>query len=415
MVDNLSEDVLIAPAPAAAVSAPKFKLLDLLSPPVLCGFADSGAVLLFMRGLNISDFLSKQLLEWYALMTVGKLVLLALNGRNNAPLSGPTKWLIGSVIVMSLATMLTGIDNFGPYVAIIGFVVNLWLTCTLIGRSPLSRYLVGPVLIIAGSSAVHAVLCATHRMPSWYGRFLYFGWNQFNLGGEIEAVGCLAAALFLPRLLAVPVLAVILADMNFMQARSAMLVGLGAMIVVLVFDNHQRLSQRRAIILMFLGPVFALLLVALGAGGKLTDTISSALLLNDPHRGVASGGSGRSDLWRWSLQIFADSPIVGHNLSYFGSIGFIGSHNMFLYGLAQYGLMTFLFFGTLVYSYAVLARQNFYRFAVLLATLPLLLFNDRFVNLNVYPFMFFVLLTAASRETNSVAPSASPGAPYRAA
>jgi O-Antigen ligase len=399
MVQDLPEDAVIQSAEYQAASAPKtFRFMDLLSPPTLAGIADSGVVLLFVRGMNISNVASRQLLLWYAFMTVGKLILLAISGRQNAPLTGPTKWLLGSVIAMTFATMFGGIDSFLPYIPIVAFVLNLAMTCILIGRAPLSRYLLGPVLIIVGSSLAHAILCFTHKMPSLYGRFLYFGWNHYNLGGEIEGIGCIAAALLLPRLLAVPALLILLVDLNYMQARSAELVGMGALIVVLVFDGRRRLSQGRAIALAFLAPVLLLVLVAIGASGKLSDSLSSMLLLNDPNRGVNSGGSGRSDLWQWSIQIFEDSPVFGHNLSYFGQIGFIGSHNMFLYGLAQYGLMTLLFFGTLIYAYAVLARTNFFRFSVLLCTLPLLLFNDRFVNLNVYPFMFFVLLTAGSPE-----------------
>jgi O-antigen ligase len=184
--------------------------------------------------------------------------------------------------------------------------------------------------------------------------------------------------------------------MNLMQTRSAMLAGIAAAIVTLIFDRDRRLSRGRALALLLFVPVVALLVIGVGAGGKLSDAVSNIFLLNDAHRGVESGGSGRSDLWQWSLEIFQQSPLVGHNLTYFESIGFIGSHNFVLYGLAQYGLMSLFLFGSIIYAYISLARRNTYRFAVLACAIPLLFFNDRFTNLNPYPFIFFILLTTAS-------------------
>lgn len=386
-----------AEAPAyedAQPPADSLRFRDLLSAPTLTGFADVGVVLLFVRGLNVGFGLSRTLLLWYAFMTVAKLSLLVISWNRRAPLTGPAKWMIGSTIAMALATTVTGIGSFTPYLAVAAFVINLTLSSMLIGQGPIWRYLLGPLLVIAGSAAYHAFLCLDHRMPIWWGRYLYFGYNQFNLGGEIEAIGCLAAALILPRILALPVLAVILFDMSKMQTRAAMLVGFCAIVVILLFDGRRRLSGARAAVLLVLGLIGGVLVIAVGSGG-LSDAASSLFLLNDPHRGIETGGSGRSDLWQWSLVLFEQSPLVGHNLGYFESVGFIGSHNMILYGLAQYGLMSMLFVGSLIYGFASLARQNLHRFAVLCCALPLLLFNDRFTNLNPYPFIFFVLLSAA--------------------
>jgi len=375
--------------------AKPFSWSDLIQPATLTGLADSGLVLLFVAGLNVG-WLSWRLLQWYALITVGKLVLLGMTWNQRAPLSGPAKWLIGSTATMALATTAAGVSSFGPYVPVGAFLVHLVLTSTLIGGQPLRRYLLAPVLIISSSALFHVSLCLTHRMPSWWGRFLYFGYNQFNLGGEIEAIGCMTAALLLPRLLFFPVVAALLFDMNLMQTRSAMLTGFATILVVLLFDAHRRLTGRRTLALLFIVPIAALLVVGVGVGGQLGDAVSNVLMLNDANRGVASGGSGRADLWEWSLQLFNASPIVGHDLGYFESIGFIGSHNLFLYGLAQYGLMSLLFFGSLIYAYVVLSRSDLFRFAVMLCALPLLLFNDRFTNLNPYPFIFFILLTTAT-------------------
>jgi hypothetical protein len=383
-------ETLDAPAPARGFWA------ALRDPVVLAGLLDAGVVLLFVAGLNVGYGLSKKLELWYAFITIGKLVLLATSWNQRAPLSGPAKWLIGSTTVMVLATTVTGVGSIGPYIAVASFLVNLALTSMLIGRAPVSRYLVGPALLITATAVYHIVLCQTHRMPTWFGRYFYFGANQFNLGGELEIIACFAAAFSLPRLIALPVLAILLYDMNLMQARSAIVAGFFTFVVMMLFDGKHRLTRGRAIGLLMLAPVAALVLVGAGAGGKIADAASNVLLLHDSHRGIESGGSGRADLWEWSFQLFEESPIVGHDLSYFDSIGFIGSHNLFIYGLAQYGLMSLFFVGSLIYSYVMLLRRDIYRFAILFCALPLLLFNDRFTSMNPYPFMFFVLLTKPS-------------------
>jgi len=390
-------ETLDAPSPARGFWS------DLFNPVSLTGLLDAGVVLLFVAGLNVGYGLSKKLELWYAFITIGKLVLLGMSWKQRAPLSGPAKWLIGSTTIMVLATMVTGIGSIGPYIAVAAFLVNLVLTSMLIGRAPVSRYLIGPVLLITVTAVYHIVLCQTHRMPTWFGRFFYFGANQFNLGGEIEIIACFAAAFALPRLMALPVLAILLYDMDLMQARSAILAGFFTFVVMMLFDGKHRLTQRRAMGLLLLAPIAALLFVGAGAGGKLADAASNVLLLHDSHRGIESGGSGRADLWEWSFQLFEESPIVGHDLSYFDSIGFIGSHNLFIYGLAQYGLMSLFFVGSLIYSYIVLLRRDVYRFAILSCALPLLLFNDRFTSLNPYPFMFFVLLTKPAQFAEDTA------------
>lgn len=390
-----------SPAPIEATQQTKwFSWSGLLSPQGLAGIVDAGVVLLYMGGLQVGFGLSRKLELWYAFMTVIKLAALAVSWNQRSPLSGPAKWLIGSTATMVLATTATGFGGFSPYLAVAAFLVNLALSSMLVSKATLNRYLVGPVFLIAGSALIHIFLCLTHRIPTWFGgRYFYFGGNQFNLGGEIEAVGCLAAVLLLPRLMALPVLGILLYDMSLMQTRSALLVGVACLATLVVFDGSRRLNPGRATALFFLVPIMGLLLVSTGLGGKLGDSISGVLLLNDAHRGIASGGSGRQDLWDWSIQLFQDSPIVGHDLSYFESIGFIGSHNIFLYGLAQYGLMSLLFFGSIIYAYTLLLIRDRHRFVVMLCALPLLLFNDRFTSLNPYPFIFFVLLIAgAARE-----------------
>jgi hypothetical protein len=392
-------------------TAKAFGWSDLFSPATLAGVADSGVVLLLARGLNVSQMVPP-LERWYVFITVGKLILLGITWNQRSPLSGPAKWLIGSTAAMVLATTLAGVSSFGPYAGVAGFLVNLTLTSMLIGQRPLRQYLLGPVLIISSTALWHAILCFTHRMPIWFGRYFYFGFNTFNLGGEIEAIGCMAAALLLPRMLSLPVIAVLLVDMSLLEARSAILVGFATMFVVLVFDGRRQLHARRALAILVIAPVAGLGLAALGGGSKISDFVSSVLLINDPYRGVATGGSGRTGLWAQSLEMFQQSPVIGHDLSYFESVGFIGSHNLFLQGLAQYGLMSLLFFGSLIYGFVFVFSRDKYRFCVLACALPLLLFNDRFANLNPYPFMFFVLLTLPAAKAAATATQASAAQTY---
>jgi O-antigen ligase len=360
----------------------------------LAGLIDASIVLAYMAGVNFVTAPSSELTAWYATTLSAKFLLVLVFWPRRSTLT-PAAWLfLGATTAMICTTILAGISTTTPYLAAGGFLAHLALTLLLIDSRRLRSYLTSAIILIAVSAFIHIGLCLAHRMPELWGRYFYFAENQPNLGGEIEAAAALAATAVLSRRLAFPIIIVLMADMALLEARSALLVGIGCIVVLIAFNVRRRLSLRRGFLLVCAGAAAFAGLALLDRSGSVASALSNALLLNDQFRGVSSGASGRSPLWDMGLDLFERSPLYGHSLGYFEDIGYIGPHNLFLYGLAQYGLMSIGFFLAICYAYFVLFTRDRFRFWVLVAALPLFLFNDRIVNLNPYPFLVYVMLVA---------------------
>ena len=359
---------------------------------VLTGVIDGAAPLAYMAGADFGSASGGNLVAWYATTLLAKCVLLVISWRQRAHLTRLGQLFLGATSLMVCATLVAGPISLAPYLAAGGFVALLALTLLLVRPESMRRYFAAAALLVTAVAAAHIALCLTHQISSAWGRYFYFGHNQPNLGGEIEAAAALAAVFALPRRYALPVIAVLFIDMTLLEARSAILVGIAAACVKLLFNPGRQFTARRGLTLLVLGAVAVIGLMEIGAAGLLSDTLTNLLMLNDQYRGFNSGASGRSEIWALSWQLFQDSPFVGHSLGYFDSIGFIGSHNLLLFGLAQFGVTSLGFFACIVAGYLAAFSRDPYRACVLLAALPLFLFNDRLINLNPYPFLIYVML-----------------------
>jgi O-antigen ligase len=265
----------------------------------------------------------------------------------------------------------------------------------LVGRR-VRPYLGGALMLMTAAAAIHIVFCLTHRVGQVWGRYLYFADAQPNLGGEVNGAAALAAAYVLRRPLALGVLALFLIDTALLQSRSAILVEMMAALVVILHDPQQRTSIRRTLVMGLAAIVATVGVLVLDTSGRVFGVFNSLLLINDQYRGVDSGASGRVDLWQTSIDLFVQSPLYGHALGYFNTIGYIGAHNLVLLALAQFGVLSGLFFFALIYAYRRILRVDPFRFWVLIAALPLFAFNDRLLNLNPYPFLIYVMLLLPS-------------------
>jgi len=352
---------------------------------------DGAVVLPFLAGIDIGADAGSQAMLWYSTALAAKFALLVLFRRERAALGGPAKAFLIGMTIMVAATLLAGIITPSPYYNAIGFLLHLTLTLTLAGRR-IKPYLGGVLALLIPAAAIHIVYCLTHRVGELWGRYLYFANAQPNLGGEIDGAAALAAAFTLRRAPALGALALLLVDMSLLQARSAVLVDLAAAVVVIFHDPQKQATLRRTLAMLLGAVLFTVGVLALGGGGKVFGVFNDLLLIDNQYRGVSSGASGRLDLWQTAIDLFVASPLYGHALGYFPTIGYIGSHNLFLLGLAQFGALSLLFFGALLYAYGHLFRVDRFRFWVMITALPLFAFNDRLLNLNPYPFLIYVML-----------------------
>lgn len=356
------------------------------------GIADGSIVILYMAGIAAERL--GYVMGWYAATLVLKLVMVWLLWRNAGPLSLQSKLLLASATAMNLTTILAGVAAPTAYSAAAAFLAHLATTLLIVGRAGLRNYLRGLTVVITISAVFHAALCLQHRMNIAWGRYTYFAGMQPNLGGEIDAVGAMAAVLAFPRRSALVIAAAMTVDAMLLQARSAIIVSLTMMALAVLIDPRRVITLRSGIAMALAAAVTLSALVGIGLATRGAAALSNILLLNDQYRGFASGASGRTDIWQQAVDLFTSSPLYGHSLDYFNRIGFIGAHNLVLHGLAQYGIMSIPFFASLIYAFYRVFTVDKFRFVVITLALPLFLFNDRFINLNPYPFMIYVILCA---------------------
>lgn len=163
------------------------------------------------------------------------------------------------------------------------------------------------------------------------------------------------------------------------QMRGAGVALLTAIGVLLVLE----LKGRRRIILI----ASAVLITVIGVGYYWSDTremVSTLLLLDDPHRGLGAGLSGRFYNWAAGFDMFMRSPIVG-----VGPIDPIAgyTHNGIIKVLSQYGLI----FGFILFSLYFISLKRALRMrdplllACLIGYLAYIMTAPRLINLQIMP------------------------------
>jgi len=133
-----------------------------------------------------------------------------------------------------------------------------------------------------------------------------------------------------------------------MQSRDSMLaVGVSGAIMLGcgAYNLGWKKMKRIAGPALIFGPVVVIGLDFAGIDliSRLYDTIANLFLLNDDYRGLGSGGSGRSDLWKAAINLWLANPIFG--VGFKGHQNFMPdqmlAHNAYLGMLADLGVVGF--------------------------------------------------------------------------
>src|SRR5262249_7195178 len=97
--------------------------------------------------------------------------------------------------------------------------------------------------------------------------------------------------------------------------------------------------------------------------------------------------------WSFAMDTFIESPIFGVGFGYFrGSMSEVTPHSFWLYMMTDLGLLGVLSLAVVAICLKGLWKENRFVFWMITSSLPLTIFNDRFVNMNPYPFLILVLL-----------------------
>jgi hypothetical protein len=277
------------------------------------------------------------------------------------------------------------------YLNYTAFILSLALSLALLNPDDVTRYLRALVLVSTSAAFLHFGLALLGQVEAKWGRYLYIRYGHPNVGGAVAATAAIAAGLSFGKRGFALVAVVMAALAIMMQSRAALIV------IVLVATIHtlavHRLRGRIAVLLVFLAS--ALLLALLSE--DMSETISGylirdVLLLESETRGIDSGLTGRVDRWSDGAELFFEHLWLGVGASYFYTTAEYSPHNAFLKSLALHGLMAVLFWLTVFASLARIWRCHLYGALIIGSGVILMIFNDPFIDLNFYPFCFYVIL-----------------------
>lgn len=296
-------------------------------------------------------------------------------------------WLI---LLCAVSLIFSDMLETRAIVQIVTFLANLAITLLLVPEE-VGTYLRWIARLIAASAMLYVGMWAAGLITGEWGRPYYFNHTHPNLGSEIGAMGVLCGAVSIKYRGFLVLVAPMLASAMLMQGRAAVLAIVLSVLLRSLHEFYLLARSRRAQLgIILAGP--AGMAVAIFAAPFVID----AMLLGDRYRGEDTGFVGRTDHWQMAWDAFLANPLTGRGLGSYAGLDVGTPHNFFLYGLAEMGLLSVPLFLMLIFMAVKAARIHGWKIATLSPILIMFFMNDRFMNLNPYPFVAWVLFFALS-------------------
>ena len=347
--------------------------------PIMLGLIDSSVTFSYLLDVPSNT--------WHGASLGIKLLIFALY-RSSAHIGSCSLRFIYAICSLVVISSIAGNSDVNGYYQIFGFAVHLLITLFLINSSNLSIYLKSSLIPILLTTCLYLLLLERGLIAENWGRYQYVGDTHPNLGSEIIGVSIILAACTLSRYFLLIIYCIpSLYAISLMQGRAALLASLVA-IALRIFADLK--TTRNRFNFSFFVSICGLLAFYFS---NASSDINTLFKLDDQYRGVGTGFVGRDELWSIGWNNFLSSPLVGNGVG-----ENVVAHNFFLYGLAEFGLLSLILLGFIFYRYACLYFENRRMFCVFLSFLVLWVFNDRFINLNPYPFLFYVTLFAQGQQ-----------------
>lgn len=319
---------------------------------------------------------------YYSITIFVKLILLFARGSGLSPASRSSFTFLYALAIVEIISNVANDVEILSSIRIFVFCINLVVTLCFVGTS----YWRGLVLISTVDAAVYLILLQTGRISEVFGRYTFFANSHPNLGSEIF-FGAAFACLFskTPRL-SIPLVALFFTPTFLMQGRAAEL-GILCVACILSWNLSVKLTQLGRLAL-FIG--IAVVSATIAFNIDVSGVADKVLLLDSEYRGGTTNASGRGLYWASAFAAWSSSPLFGAGSDYFTRLGMLQPHNFFLYPLACYGLMGFVVL--FIFLKKLVDLIFFGRLVYILPFIPMLAFNDRFVNLNTYPTVMFLFI-----------------------
>lgn len=329
---------------------------------------------------------------YYAVVLVIKTVVAGIYARSPSPRADLENL---SFISLLLLSAFVGAQNLAVVptdgLQLLGFCLQLILTGNTLEAEDVPVYCRAVTIALFASLLLYLEQVATGKVEVSLGlRFSFLGDTHPNLGGELILSGLFIAGICCPAYLFLLLSVFTYLPLFLLQARSAMIDVFFLQAVCLFYlYTDWRSAGGKLVILVLAG------MTGLALTGQIYDVLDAALHLSDKSRGVDSGFSGRSDLWEFAWDAFKDAPLLGQGYGFYDALGSIGAHNLYLFIFSQNGLvglaiLAWMFNGVLKLGRVreVIWFSSFFFMAV---------FNDRFANLNPYPFLYYVMMWLPGR------------------
>ncbi|TBW09312.1 hypothetical protein E0E52_07750 [Azotobacter chroococcum] len=365
------------------------------------------AVGLIDNSISISYIIGVDYKAWYALAISCKLIIsfIAVKKIRATPLYRHSKFLL-LLTFFTLLSLLSNDNSSSTWLTSLGFILGLSSTLCLINEGNIKSYLEGFLRGGLLAATIYIYFISQGRIIDTFGRFSYFAETHPNLGSEIFAGTLIATALFSTTKRTIFLASILIYATSFMQGRAAMLSIIAAVVLRIACDILQkgmkRSLEKNIYIISFVLIIPALVFYSV----ELFSRISEAFLLDDSYRGAGSGFVGRDTRWLNGFYAYLENPFFGCGFDCFDELLNPSAHNFFINGLAILGSFA-------IYIYAYLLKCT-YNTPTELNTLPLLsflilmTFNDRFMSLNPYPFILYVVLMTLPRKTKTYSPNKAP-------
>lgn len=342
-------------------------------------------------------------LPYYSAIVLGQiltmpLLMVASPNRSNVRLIAASIALL-PFLLYGLQVLFLNSTNYQPeFQPSIAIAIVIWLA-TAASLLPLSklRQTMGRVAI------AHALFCC-YGLANWSpavdleheARLQVLNlstavWAEVGLGALVSAV------LSKSKLLIFLVTVVVVLVLSATQMRGA---GLAAITLLITYAYLEFRSKVPPVVVILLG--LAILMISLLLYARIAAALNGLLLLDDPHRGVSSGFSGRFENWYLGLKKFSTSPIIGAGAGDPPGRALVEyqPHNGYIKMFAEYGLIFGLAFASLLFA----SIRKAFRYgdssivASLACYLVFLLSAPRYINLQIMPFLGVVAVFVSMRR-----------------
>jgi O-antigen ligase len=298
--------------------------------------------------------------------------------------------------IVSLFAELNSVENLTPYLTVLIFLININILMLAINKRSTQAFLSLFFKTTSLMAFLHILLVFFDIIGSHYGRSLFFGDTQPNLGGEIYVVAVVSGAIAMHRTTFLLYMMPMLISAYFLQSRTSLLVVVAITLIKLTIERGYSISLRS---LWFGGALLTLasfsLLVSESSRKWLLENV---LFADDQFRGASSGFlSGRDARWQDAWNSFIDRPFFGHGLNWYIDGMSLGAHSPFLYSLVYFGIFGLTFWIFFLVRFFVIAKYNLHIAVLLLPCFLMFVLNDRFLNSNAFPLLLYFIVIRLSQ------------------